>query len=128
MVEEFINVCSERYGRTYRNYFPDLMKEKLNLNDNEYIDLYEKIKTMSMTELREKYPEAAKVMDEIRYETEKARQNPPMTSFNGHCITEAVTEHLEIQGIGCINGNLEKIPEYLLIKAERDDIIIVTNN
>jgi hypothetical protein len=126
MVERFV------YGESIsdREYFPSKMKEKLHLDNEQYIKLYDEISGMSMTELRKKKPDVADAMDEILYETERARQTAQSTGFNGQKVTEFLVKNIEKQAIGCPYGTkyLDDIPEFLLKDAVESDIVIVCND
>lgn len=102
-----------------RSYFSHQLKNELNLNDKEYIDLYHKIEDLSMVELDEHYPEVAKAYRCIFANMETAKRSM------GRNYNEILVTRPKIQAIFCWDKSPVKIPAYLRQFAQRHNLPIL---
>ena len=64
-VDELINNYIEGSAHTYRDYIPNLLKKKLNLTNEQYIELYESIKGKPLDVLEQEKPCVAMALKDI---------------------------------------------------------------
>ncbi len=110
----------------YRKYFSELMKKELNLSDEQYIDLYKKIKDKPIEQIEQETPYAAYAIKNIFSQME-IHKRKFQRDYN-----EILTGKGETTGVFFVgkdeDGNVykpENIPEFLRKYAQDNDLPVI---
>jgi len=102
-----------------RTYFSRQLKNELNLNDDEYIDLFPKIANRPIEKLDKTFPEVAKAYRRIFSNMETAKRSM------GRNYNEILVTRPKIQAIFCWDKSPEHIPLYLRKFAAKHDLPVL---
>lgn len=110
-----------RCDRTeYRDYIPNLVKTKMNINDDEYSKLIEKIQgCKSLTDIEKVDSDFAKALKETFSEMESKKRR------GGRQYNEMLISRPKIQGVFAYDKPYHKIPEFLRKYAQENDLPII---
>ncbi len=110
-----------REDRTeYRDYIPNLIKSKMNINDDEYSKLIEKIQgCKSLTDIEKVDSDFAKALKETFSEMESKKRR------GGRQYNEMLISRPKIQGVFAYDKPYHKIPEFLRKYAQENDLPII---
>lgn len=110
-----------RLDRTkYRDYIPNLVKTKMNINDDEYSKLIEKIQgCKSLTDIEKVDSDFAKALKETFSEMESKERR------GGRQYNEMLISRPKIQGVFAYDKPYHKIPEFLRKYAQENDLPII---
>ncbi len=104
----------------YRNYISGLIKQKLNISDEEYVSLMEKIQgCKSLTDIEEVDNNLAKALKEVFEEMESKKRR------GGRQYNEMLVSRPKIQGVFAYDKPYEAIPEFLRKYAQDNDLPII---
>lgn len=104
----------------YRDYIPDLIKSKMNINDDEYSKLIEKIQgCKSLTDIAKVDSDFAKALKETFSEMEATKRR------GGRQYNEMLISRPKIQGVFAYDKPYHKIPEFLRKYAQENDLPII---
>ena len=119
-VDTIVNSYIGGYESKYRNYASDKIKEYLNLSDEEYIELYEKIKNMPFDEIEKKDRRIANVYKKLFSDMEGKKR------AYGRRYNEMLVLRPKIKGVFHYgNKDINSIPEYLRIYASENNVPII---
>lgn len=110
----------------YRRYFSDLVKKELKISDEEYIELYEKIKNKPLDIIEQENPKIAKALNEIfaKMEVHKRRYG---RNYNEILVTRG--ENKAVYFVGKKEDGtryeVQDIPEFLRKYAQDNDLPII---
>ena len=110
----------------YRKYFSDLMKKELNLSDEQYIDLYRKIKDKPIEQIEKEVPYAAYAIKNIFSQMEIYKRKF-QRDYNEILVGKGETTGVFFVGKD-EKGNIykaENIPEFLRKYAQDNDLPII---
>ena len=110
----------------YRKYFSDLMKKELNLSDEQYIDLYQKIKDKPIEQIEKEFPYAAYAIRNIFSQMEVLKRKF-QRDYNEVLVGKGQTTGVFFVGKDD-NGNVykpENIPEFLRKYAQDNDLPVI---
>lgn len=112
---------ARRRDRTeYRDYIPNLIKSKMNINDDEYSKLIEKIQgCKSLTDIEKVDSDFAKALKETFSEMESKKRR------GGRQYNEMLISRPKIQGVFAYDKPYHKIPEFLRKYAQENDLPII---
>lgn len=110
-----------RNNRTeYRRYISDLIKQKMNITDSEYVELLEKIQgCKSLTDIEKVDKNFAQKLKETFAEME-SRKRRGNRQYNEMLVTRP-----KIQAVFAYDKSYEKIPEFLRKYAADNDLPII---
>ena len=105
----------------FRTYCSEELKKLLNMDDIEYMKFYEQIKNKSITEIDKEYPQAAVALREFFKKMEGGKRR------YGRQYNEMLITRPKIQGVFNYgkSNDISKIPEFLRIYAQENDLPIV---
>ena len=104
----------------YRDYISSLIKRKMNVNDEEYIGLIEKIQgCKSLTDIEKVDNSFAKALKEVFEEMESKKRK------GGRQYNEMLVSRPKIQGVFAYDKTYEAIPEFLRKYAQDNDLPII---
>ena len=116
MINSYINGTESKY----RNYASDKIKEYLNLSDEEYVELYEKIKNTPFDEIERKDPKIANVYKKLFSDMEGKKR------AHGRRYNEMLVLRPKIKGVFHYgNKDINSIPEYLRIYASENNVPVI---
>ncbi len=116
MINSYINGTESKY----RNYASDQIKEYLNLSDEEYVELYEKIKNTPFDEIERKDPKIANVYKKLFSDMEGKKR------AHGRRYNEMLVLRPKIKGVFHYgNKDINSIPEYLRIYASENNVPVI---
>ncbi len=110
----------------YRKYFSELLKKELNLSDEQYIDLYQKIKDKPIEQIEKEFPYAAYAIRNIFSQME-VHKRKFQRDYNEVLVGNGDTTGVFFVGKDD-NGNVykpENIPEFLRKYAQENDLPII---
>ena len=112
---------------SYRKYIPQLIKDALNINDEEYIALYEEIKNKPLDVLEQEKPYVAQALKDIFAKME-VHKRKFQRNYNEALITKGENKAIYFYGknadeTGCYK--VEEIPEFLRKYAQENDIPLI---
>lgn len=102
-----------------REYISKLLKEKLNLSDDEYISLFAKISNKSLEKIDRLYPKISATYRELFTNMENGKR-----SYSRE-YNEILVGRPKIQGVFVQNQKIELIPEFLRKYASGNDLPII---
>lgn len=104
----------------YRNYIPDLIKNKMGINDDEYMQLLEKIQSCkSLTDIEQVDKNFAEKLKQVFEEMESRKRS------GGRQYNEMLVSRPKIQGVFAYDKPYERIPQFLRKYAQDNDIPII---
>lgn len=104
----------------YRNYIPDLIKNKMGINDDEYMQLLEKIQgCKSLTDIEKVDKNFAEKLKQVFEEMESRKRS------GGRQYNEMLVSRPKIQGVFAYDKPYERIPKFLRKYAQENDIPII---
>lgn len=104
----------------YRDYISNLIKKKMNINDEEYMNLLEKIQgCKSLTDIGEVDKNFAEKLKEVFEEMESRKRS------GGRQYNEMLVSRPKIQGVFAYDKPYEAIPKFLRKYAEDNNIPII---
>ncbi len=104
----------------FRNYIPDLIKNKMGINDDEYMQLLEKIQgCKSLTDIEQVDKNFAEKLKQVFEEMESRKRS------GGRQYNEMLVSRPKIQGVFAYDKPYEKIPTFLRKYAQDNDIPII---
>ena len=124
--EMLINDYLSDKGNIYRKYFSELLKKELNLNDEEYLDLYQKIKDKPIEQIEKETPHAAYAIKNIFAKME-IHKRKFKRDYNEILVGKGKTTGVFFEGTD-EQGNkykAENIPEFLRKYARDNDLPII---
>ena len=105
-----------------RNYISEKLKKELNLNDKDYINLFNQIEDITMEDLEKYNPRIAKAYRKIFNDMEISKRS------YGRNYNEILVTSPKIQAIFCYDKTPQNISSYLRKYAEKNDIPIIVFN
>ena len=124
--EMLINDYLSDKGNIYRKYFSELLKKELNLNDEEYLDLYQKIKDKPIEQIEKEAPHAAYAIKNIFAKME-IHKRKFKRDYNEILVGKGKTTGVFFEGAD-EQGNkykVENMPEFLRKYARDNDLPII---
>ena len=112
---------------SYRKYVPQLIKETLNINDEEYIALYEEIKNKPLDVLEQEKPRVANALKDIFAKME-VHKRKFQRNYNEALITKGENKAIYFYGKNADESGryeVENIPEFLRKYAQENDIPLI---
>ena len=112
---------------TYRNYVPKLIKETLNLTDDEYIALYNEIKNKPMEVIEKELPHVAYALKDIFAKME-VHKRKFQRNYNEALITKGENKAIYFYGENSDKTGkyeAENLPEFLRKYAQDNDIPLI---
>ena len=104
----------------YRDYISGLVKQKMGIDDEEYVKYMEKIQgCKSLTDIEEVDGNFAKVLKEVFEEMESKKRK------GGRQYNEMLVSRPKIQGVFAYDKSYEAIPEFLRKYAQDNDLPII---
>lgn len=104
----------------YRDYISGLIKQKMGINDEEYVKYMEKIQgCKSLTDIEEVDGNFAKVLKEVFEEMESKKRK------GGRQYNEMLVSRPKIQGVFAYDKPYEAIPEFLRKYAQENNLPII---
>lgn len=104
----------------YRNYIPNLIKEKLKLTDEKYVELMKKIEgCKSITDIEKIDSEFASVLQNVFEEMDSGKRS------YGRKYNEILSSRPKIQGVFSYEQDYEDIPLFLRKYAQDNDLTII---
>ena len=113
-------------GNIYRKYFSELLKKELNLSDEEYHDLYKKIKDKPIEQIEKEIPYAAYAIKNI-FSKMEIHKRKFKRDYNEILVGKGKTTGVFFEGIDS-DGNkykIENIPEFLRKYAQDNNLPII---
>lgn len=107
------------YFKPQRDYISKLIKEKLNISDDSYRDLYKQIKNKSFEQIKEEFPFVALAIKEIFMDMQGGEY-----TF-GRNYNEILITRPRIQGVFAYDKSITQVPKYLREYAQNKDIPII---
>ena len=108
-------------NQEYREYISKELKKLLNLDDEQYIKLYNKIKNKSILELDKEYPEVGKAMRELFKRMEGGKRAHDR-QYNEMLVTRPKIQAVFDYGD---SSDISKIPAYLRQYAAENNLPII---
>lgn len=112
---------------SYRKYLPQLIKDTLKINDEEYIALYEEIKNKPLDVLEQEKPYVAYALKDIFAKMEVYKRKF-QRNYNEALITKGENKAIYFYGKNADESGryqVEEIPEFLRKYAQDNDIPII---
>lgn len=122
LIKDYINGSAH----SYRNYIPNLMKQELNLTDDEYIELYKEIKDKPLDVLEREKPQVANTIKNI-FEKMEIHKRKFQRNYNEILITKHKPSGVFFVGKDANKNRykVEDIPEFLRKYAQDNDLPII---
>ena len=106
--------------REYRDYIPNLVKQKMGINNEQYVELMEKIQSCkSITDIEKIDKRFADSLQEIFANMDAGRRN------GGRQYNEMLVTRPKIQAVFAYDKDYNKIPEFLRKYAADNDLPII---
>ena len=124
--EMLINDYLSDNGNIYRKYFSELLKKELNLSDEEYHDLYKKIKDKPIEQIEKEIPYAAYAIKNI-FSKMEIHKRKFKRDYNEILVGKGKTTGVFFEGTDS-DGNkykIENIPEFLRKYAQDNNLPII---
>ena len=112
---------------SYRKYVPQLIKDALNINDEEYIALYEEIKNKPLDILEQEKPYVAYALKDIFAKME-VHKRKFQRNYNEALITKGENKAIYFYGKNADESGryeVENMPEFLRKYAQENDIPLI---
>lgn len=107
------------YRKPQRDYISNLIKQKLNISDDAYRDLYEQIKNKPFEQIKEEFPFVALAIKEIFMDMQGGEYT------YGRNYNEILITRPRIQGVFAYDKSITQVPKFLREYAQNHDIPII---